>query len=43
MTDETTRDDAAVRMFVERFASALVDSGMQRMAARVFASLLAAD
>ncbi len=43
MTDETPRDDAEVRVFVERFASALVDSGMQRMAARVFAALLAAD
>jgi DNA-binding transcriptional regulator GbsR (MarR family) len=43
VTNETPRDDAEVRIFVERFASALVDSGMQRMAARVFAALLAAD
>ncbi len=43
MTNETSRDDAAARTFVERFASALVDGGMPRMAARVFAALLAAD
>ena len=43
MTNETPRDDVAARMFIERFASALVDGGMPRMAARVFASLLAAD
>lgn len=43
MTDETGRDEAGVRAFIERFATALVESGMQRMAARVFAALLSAD
>ena len=43
MTDQTDGDDAGVRAFVERFASALVEGGMQRMAARVFAALLIAD
>jgi DNA-binding transcriptional regulator GbsR (MarR family) len=37
------RDPAAVSKFIERFASALVDSGMPRMPSRVFAALLAAD
>ncbi|QIK07931.1 MarR family transcriptional regulator [Streptomyces sp. ID38640] len=40
---DTTRDDEAVSQFVERFASQLVDAGMQRMSARVFACLLASD
>lgn len=40
---EDTRDDGAVSQFVERFASQLVDAGMQRMSARVFACLLASD
>jgi DNA-binding transcriptional regulator GbsR (MarR family) len=35
--------DEAVGRFVERFAALLVDSGMARMPARVFARLLAAD
>lgn len=43
MTNETPRDDAEVRHFIERFGSVLVDGGMPRMAARVFAALLAAD
>ncbi|AWN28106.1 MarR family transcriptional regulator [Streptomyces sp. NEAU-S7GS2] len=38
-----TRDDEAVSRFVERFASQLVEAGMQRMSARVFACLLASD
>lgn len=37
------RDPEAVRRFVERFASALVDAGVPRMPARVFAALLTAD
>lgn len=37
------RDEAAVGRFVERFAAELTDAGMQRMAARVFAALLASD
>ncbi|WP_435244860.1 GbsR/MarR family transcriptional regulator [Streptomyces sioyaensis] len=37
------RDDEAVSQFVERFASQLVDAGMQRMSARVFVCLLASD
>ncbi|MFJ5680057.1 GbsR/MarR family transcriptional regulator [Streptomyces sp. NPDC093097] len=37
------RDDAAVLTFVERFAAQMVDTGMQRMPARVFACLLASD
>lgn len=37
------RDNAAVRQFIERFASLLADSGMPRMPARIFAALLASD
>ncbi|WP_327419353.1 GbsR/MarR family transcriptional regulator [Streptomyces sp. NBC_01233] len=37
------RDGEAVSRFVERFAAQLTDAGMQRMAARVFAQLLASD
>jgi DNA-binding transcriptional regulator GbsR (MarR family) len=37
------RDQSAVRRFVERFAGALVDAGMPRMPALVFAALLSAD
>lgn len=37
------RDPEAVRLFVERFASALVDAGLQRMDARVFAALHGTD
>lgn len=42
MTEEQ-RDDAAVSAFVERFSSVLVDAGFQRMAARVFVTLLASE
>ncbi|MFE1174961.1 GbsR/MarR family transcriptional regulator [Streptomyces sp. NPDC058773] len=42
-TRDEQRDHAAVSQFVERFASQLVDAGMQRMSARVFACLLASD
>ncbi|MFI1394200.1 GbsR/MarR family transcriptional regulator [Streptomyces sp. NPDC020681] len=37
------RDDEAVSRFVERFAAQLVEAGMTRMPARVFAALLASD
>ncbi|MER5496613.1 MULTISPECIES: GbsR/MarR family transcriptional regulator [unclassified Streptomyces] len=49
MTSETEqdvrsgRDAEAVSRFVERFASEMTEAGMQRMAARVFAALLADD
>ncbi|MYS87691.1 GbsR/MarR family transcriptional regulator [Embleya scabrispora] len=41
--DGPVRDEAEVVRYIERFASELADAGMQRMAARVFAALLAAD
>ncbi|MFG2293442.1 GbsR/MarR family transcriptional regulator [Streptomyces sp. NPDC048603] len=41
--DETAGSAEAVSRFVERFAGQLTDAGMQRMAARVFAALLASD
>ncbi|MFF9509367.1 GbsR/MarR family transcriptional regulator [Streptomyces sp. NPDC014724] len=37
------RDEQAVSRFVERFASEMTEAGMQRMASRVFAALLADD
>ncbi|MET9655681.1 MarR family transcriptional regulator [Streptomyces sp. NPDC006510] len=37
------RDAEAVSRFVERFASDMTEAGMQRMASRVFAALLADD
>ncbi|MEU5977525.1 MarR family transcriptional regulator [Streptomyces sp. NPDC047315] len=37
------RDDAVVSAFVERFAAQLVDAGMARMPARVFAAILVSD
>jgi DNA-binding transcriptional regulator GbsR (MarR family) len=37
------RDDEAVSRFVERFAADMVEAGMQRMGARVFAALLVSD
>ncbi|HEY7486067.1 MAG TPA: MarR family transcriptional regulator [Streptosporangiaceae bacterium] len=37
------RDPEAVSKFIERFASTLVNSGVPRMPARVFAAVLAAD
>jgi DNA-binding transcriptional regulator GbsR (MarR family) len=43
VTDQTQRNDGGVQIFIERFASALVDGGMPRMAARVFVAVLAAD
>ncbi|MFI1382862.1 GbsR/MarR family transcriptional regulator [Embleya sp. NPDC020886] len=41
--DGPARNEAEVARYIERFASELADAGMQRMAARVFAALLAAD
>ncbi|QNE76433.1 MarR family transcriptional regulator [Streptomyces finlayi] len=41
-TDER-RGDEAVSRFVERFAADMTEAGMQRMASRVFAALLADD
>src|SRR4051812_10520376 len=43
MTEAARRDPAAVSKFVEGFAAQLVEAGMQRMPARVFAALLASD
>lgn len=37
------RDEDAVARFIERFAAELVEAGLQRMASRVFAALLASD
>lgn len=37
------RDESVVSDFVERFAAQLVEAGMTRMPARVFAALLASD
>ena len=42
-TPAPARDDAAVGRFVEDFASALVEMGVPRMPARVFAALLTSD
>lgn len=41
--DEVGRDQEAVSKFVESFAAQLVEAGMQRMPARVFAALLSSD
>ncbi|MCX4763755.1 MarR family transcriptional regulator [Streptomyces sp. NBC_01275] len=45
MTESTEagRDAEAVSRFVEAFAAQLVEAGMQRMPARVFAALLSSD
>ncbi|WP_338685264.1 MarR family transcriptional regulator [Streptomyces acidiscabies] len=37
------RDPAAVSRFVESFAAQLLEAGMQRMPARIFAALLSSD
>ena len=39
----TGRDEEAVRRFIERFALNLVEAGMARMPARVFAGVLVAE
>lgn len=41
--ERAARDAEAVSRFVERFASEMTEAGMQRMASRVFAALLADD
>ncbi|MDT5038690.1 MAG: hypothetical protein QOE03_3875 [Micromonosporaceae bacterium] len=41
--DAERRDPAAVSRFVERFAQALVEAGIPRIAARVFVALVATD
>jgi DNA-binding transcriptional regulator GbsR (MarR family) len=43
MTDAVGRDPEAVSRFVEHFAAQLVEAGVPRMPARVFAALLASD
>lgn len=45
MTESTEagRDAEAVSKFVESFAAQLVEAGMQRMPARIFAALLSSD
>ncbi|MET7474974.1 MarR family transcriptional regulator [Streptomyces sp. NPDC005648] len=43
MADEMGRDPEAVSKFVESFAAQLVEAGMPRMPARVFAALLSSD
>ncbi|MFF1693366.1 GbsR/MarR family transcriptional regulator [Streptomyces sp. NPDC058257] len=40
---EARRDDEVVSRFVEQFAAQLVEAGMPRMPARIFAALLASD
>ncbi|UXY28895.1 GbsR/MarR family transcriptional regulator [Streptomyces sp. HUAS TT20] len=40
---DTERDPEAVSKFVESFAAQLVEAGMQRMPARLFAALLSSD
>lgn len=40
---DAERDQANLRRFIERFAAVLVEAGIPRMPARVFAALLAAD
>jgi DNA-binding transcriptional regulator GbsR (MarR family) len=40
---DVQRDESAVERFVERFASGLVEAGMPRMPARVFAALLSSE
>ncbi|MGW7403328.1 GbsR/MarR family transcriptional regulator [Streptomyces sp. NPDC054833] len=42
-TAGTERDPEAVSKFVESFAAQLVEAGMQRMPARIFAALLSSD
>ena len=43
MADAVERDPEAVSKFVETFAAQLVEAGMPRMPARVFAALLSSD
>ncbi|MEU6676933.1 MarR family transcriptional regulator [Streptomyces sp. NPDC046853] len=41
--DVAVRDEEVVSRFVEQFAAQLVEAGMPRMPARIFAALLASD
>ncbi|MGW2642605.1 GbsR/MarR family transcriptional regulator [Streptomyces sp. NPDC001348] len=43
MAEEAERDPESVSRFVEHFAAQLVEAGVPRMPARVFAALLASD
>src|SRR5437899_6693704 len=45
MTEATVpdRDPVAISRFIERFAQLMVESGMPRIASRIFAALLASD
>ncbi|MGA5166294.1 MULTISPECIES: GbsR/MarR family transcriptional regulator [Streptomyces] len=43
MSQEQQNEETPAARFVERFAAELTEAGMQRMAARVFAALLASD
>ena len=43
MTRQEARDEEAVGRFIERFAAVLVESGFQRMPARIFVALLASQ
>ncbi|MFD3484522.1 GbsR/MarR family transcriptional regulator [Streptomyces sp. NPDC058665] len=43
MSERGREDEAAVSEFVERFAAQLVEAGMTRMPARVFAALLSSE
>jgi DNA-binding transcriptional regulator GbsR (MarR family) len=40
---QKVRDDEGARLFVESFAAVMVESGLPRMAARIFAYLLASE
>ncbi|MGV9315868.1 GbsR/MarR family transcriptional regulator [Streptomyces sp. NPDC003691] len=42
-TEQQQNGDTAVAAFVERFAAQLVEAGMARMPARIFAALLVSD
>ncbi|WP_329384092.1 GbsR/MarR family transcriptional regulator [Streptomyces sp. NBC_01716] len=43
MSERGREDEAAVSEFVERFAAQLVEAGMTRMPARIFAALLSSE
>jgi hypothetical protein len=43
VTDGRARDPADVSRFVERFAQVMVESGMPRIASRIFVALIATD
>ncbi|QKV72165.1 MarR family transcriptional regulator [Streptomyces harbinensis] len=43
VNDQQSRDEEAVAAFVERFAADLIEAGMSRMPARIFACLMASE